>query len=267
MSLELTIQLMRTLLFVSILIQTSELLSISRQWREGGLWSWRIVRRDFADFPFGFRLLLDLLMNPLAIFLMLITRLVIAFVFLFGSLEGTEWIGPLLTVVLVTHIVLCLRWRGSVNGGSDFMTLTVLIALILGELVQPEYKRGIVYFVAVQCVTSYFVAGIIKLINADWRSGLALRVFVRQTLTTGRIPRLFAGANQLPLQIFTWIVILFEILFPLALMSPGLALILMLIAFSFHLGTVFLFGLNRFIWAWLTCYPAVFYTAVALTHR
>ena len=54
-----------------------------------------------------------------------------------------------------------------------------------------------------------------------------------------------------------WAVILFELVFPLALLDPVALKLALLCAAGFHFSNACFFGLNRFFWIWLCAYPAL----------
>ena len=63
------------------------------------------------------------------------------------------------------------------------------------------------------------------------------------------------------LQLMSWGVMGFEVLFPLAVLHPLALYTGLAIAAAFHLANAFLFGLNRFfwiwIWIWICAYPSL----------
>ena len=62
-----------------------------------------------------------------------------------------------------------------------------------------------------------------------------------------------------------WSVIAWEIAFPLVLVAPTTAMVAILsIGVVFHASCAFVMGLNRFVWAFCGCYPAVWATAMLL---
>jgi len=68
--------------------------------------------------------------------------------------------------------------------------------------------------------------------------------------------RALAGRPRLLLAA-SWAVMLFELLFPLALLHPAALVAALAGAALFHLANALLFGLNRFFWVWLAAYPAL----------
>jgi hypothetical protein len=54
-----------------------------------------------------------------------------------------------------------------------------------------------------------------------------------------------------------WTVLALECAFPLVLVVPGAAWVLLPAAAAFHLANAIVLGLDRFLWAWLAAYPAL----------
>jgi hypothetical protein len=55
----------------------------------------------------------------------------------------------------------------------------------------------------------------------------------------------------------SWAVMLFELAFPLTLVSQASLAAGLTVAALFHLANACLFGLNRFFWTWVATYPAI----------
>lgn len=62
----------------------------------------------------------------------------------------------------------------------------------------------------------------------------------------------------------SWAVMLFELVFPLALVSQPTLIAALTIAALFHLANACLFGLNRFFWTWIAVYPILFWLQARL---
>lgn len=230
------------LVALSVLLQTIELWRLRGTVTDDGIWPWPVLRADFDGFPGWVRRGLDLaLAYPNFLGLLALQAA--------ASLALFWWLGAAPVLVLSTVLV-SLRWRGAFNGGSDYMTVTVLLALAVAALVdRPLATLACLWYVALQCCLSYFVAGVVKLSRANWRNGRALSAFTGGRLSPRRAAR------------WSWAVIGFQSAFPLALLVAGLAPVFVLGAVGFHLGNFYFFGLNRFFWAWLATYPALFYCA------
>ena len=166
---------------------------------------------------------------------------------------------PLIGLALLS-LVLLQRFQGPYNGGSDRMGLLALWCLTAARCLPTEKGREIAFgYLGAQLTLSYFMSGGVKILNPDWRNGQALRqVFAFSAYPVSEGLRGWAQRPRLLLAM-SWAVMLFELAFPLTLVSrPALAVGLALAAL-FHLANVCLFGLNRFFWTWLAVYPAIWW--------
>ncbi len=157
------------------------------------------------------------------------------------------------------------RFDGPYNGGSDRMSLLILTCLCLAHLLPSPHCRQVAFgYLAVQLVLSYVLSGAVKIVNPDWRSGAALRdVFLFSAYPVSETLRELAGWPRL-LWLMSWCVMLFELLFPLALLTQPTLIVGLTIAAIFHLANACLFGLNRFFWAWLAAYPSIIWLQLRL---
>jgi hypothetical protein len=146
----------------------------------------------------------------------------------------------------ITSWLISVRWRGTFNGGSDAMTMQILLAWFV-SMALPNMAFGCLLYILIQLLLSYVVAGLSKLANPDWRDGVALRYFLKSS-----------GYSISPTAslVLSWILILFECSFPLAVFFPRPFLMLGLL---FHIGNFLAFGLNRFFFVWLAAYPALLF--------
>ena len=123
----------------------------------------------------------------------------------------------------------------------------------------PLLQEASFGYLAAQLVLSYFMSGWVKVVNPAWRNGDALAdVFAYSAYPVADSLRGWAQSPRL-LCAMGWAVMGFELAFPLALLQPGLLAVALAIAASFHAANACLFGLNRFLWAWLSAYPALWW--------
>lgn len=164
---------------------------------------------------------------------------------------------PLVGLALVSLMVL-VRFQGPYNGGSDRMGLLALWCLTLTALMPaPRLKELFFGYLGAQLMLSYVVSGWVKIVNPDWRSGVALRqVFQFSAYPVAESLRGWAARPRL-LLVMSWAVMAFELAFPLTLLSRPALIAGLVVAASFHLANACLFGLNRFFWTWLAAYPAI----------
>ena len=255
MEIEQAIQWVQRLIAIAIIFQTIELLQIKTTFADNGVWSWDDLKKEFKIFsPFNQRML-DFFLSYRNFLCLLVARICLAICLLFFS-------HPLiLAILLFSTILIGLRWRGTFNGGSDYMTILVLSALTVESLSNHSYKisLAVLWYLAIQVCSSYFIAGLVKIRRQNWRDGVALRCFVASTIyKEDGLSRLVKEKKSIAI-VLSWLLLLFEIGFPVALVSPDLSIVVILIAIAFHVGNFYIFGLNRFVFAWLACYPALYF--------
>lgn len=158
------------------------------------------------------------------------------------------------------------RFQGPYNGGSDRMGLLALWCLTLSHLAPGPALRELAFgYLAAQLVLSYFISGWVKVVNPDWRSGVALaQVFRFSAYPVAEDLRLWGERPRL-LAVMSWAVMGFELVFPLTLLWTPALVVALALAALFHLANACLFGLNRFVWAWLAVYPAILWLQQRLT--
>ena len=188
-----------------------------------------------------------------------ISRLTLSVLLLFGF--WPQWVC---LVLLVNALFILKRSQGPYNGGSDRMGLLILCCLCLVYWVPAQHWQEYIFgYLALQLVLSYFIAGWVKVMNPEWRTGQALQdVFQFSAYPVSESLRDWAKRPKL-LFLMSWSVILFELFFPLTLATPITLMVGLSIAALFHLANAHLFGLNRFFWIWLAAYPALLW----LQHR
>ncbi|MFK5915092.1 MAG: HTTM domain-containing protein [Woeseiaceae bacterium] len=162
------------------------------------------------------------------------------------------------SALLVIGLISLRRFYGPYNGGADKMSLLILSCLVLAHLANtPFWKEMAFSYLALQLVLSYFISGWVKIRNPEWRSGQALiDVFQFSAYPVSEEHRKWAARPQV-LFIMSWAVMIFELLFPFALITSTSLILALVIAACFHLANAFLFGLNRFFWIWITAYPSI----------
>lgn len=150
------------------------------------------------------------------------------------------------------------RFNGPYNGGSDRMSLLIICCLCLIHFMPTLLWQELIFgYLAAQLMMSYFIAGWVKIINPEWRSGRALRdVFFFSAYPASESLRGWARRPRI-LWVMSWAVMLFELLFPFTLLTHTTLVIGLTIAAIFHFSNACFFGFNRFFWIWLAAYPSI----------
>lgn len=237
------------LLSFALILQTIELMQVKTLCGKSGVWVDSILHRDYGHFKHLF--------NPNLFNIMIWARLILS-IELFFQIS----LFVILSLFILT-VLINLRWRGSFNGGSDSMTLIVLLGLIPHELFNsPIALKGGLYFIAIHSVFSYFLAGFTKVKKSKWQNGQALQIFLKDSLYFPSAITARVLSRQNLLVAFSWATIIFECAFPFALFNSQWCALFLLMGGLFHLANVYFLGLNRFFWIWITTYPAVYYLSM-----
>lgn len=173
-----------------------------------------------------------------------------------ASLALLSGLAPLisLTALLATTLISLKSFNGPYNGGSDRLSILTLCCLTLAHALPSSAELALGYL-GLQLTLSYFISGWVKIVNPDWRRGRALQdVFLFSAYPVSENLRNLAQKPQL-LIAGSWAVMLFELIFPIALLTQTTLIAALIIAASFHLANACLLGLNRFFWIWLSAYP------------
>ncbi len=245
---------------LALALQAVELLQLRRAWSDDGIWRWSLLAPEQRPLLGPLRWALARLLPARPFLLLSWLRLLAALALAAGVGRG---LAPFL---LVAQVAIGVRFRGTFNGGSDTMSVVLLGALSLAQLLPASQaaQKAAVLYVAVQVTLSYFMAGAAKLQHTDWRSGRALSSFVvdGQYGAPSWLVRALRGKNRL--LVLSWGVLGFECAFPLAWSGPRAGAAFIALGLCFHFGTWLLFGLNRFLFAWAATYPALWWCAQGL---
>jgi hypothetical protein len=245
---------------VGAVVSTLELLALRDQFTPGRLFAWSLVRRR----PAGTRRLgahvgavLDRGFTAV-----LVTRLA-AVVALVAAPADSALLDVSFVVVVATTLLVAVRFdRG--KDGSDQMAAVVLVAMFVGfgPLSDDFLRTASLVFVAAQACLAYGVAGVAKVVSPVWRRGDALALIL-DTATYGTAGAAAALRRHDGLGRFlTRSVVAVEVAFGVGLvflLPAPYAWAFLAWGVGFHVGAAVLMGLNTFVWAFLSTYPAIVY--------
>lgn len=257
MTLALTVGLSASCLAIAMLLQGLEMLLAVRAKRFCDVWSYENLKTDLeAGLPLPHGVIQFIFSEKKLIWLFwwqiifaccgLLTHHYVFFVGLF-----------------LLHLLTCIRFRGTFNGGSDMMIFVVLTGVLISLLSTNEsgQKLGLIY-IAIHGFYSYFKAGLVKVVHPDWRQGRAISVFLKRSLFTEnqRVADWLDRHHDITF-VMSWVVLTFELSIFLTLIFPNLMLFYFLAAIVFHFMIYLSFGLNRFFWSWLSAWPSMIFVS------
>lgn len=257
MSLDIAVMITVRWLSLAMLMQGIELLIISRRADFLNVWSWENLRVELqAGLPFP-NALIAKLFSVSGFQIISVTQILMATM---GIIYPHS--SAIFMVLFVTHLLTCIRFRGTFNGGSDMMTFVVLTGVII-SLSSTEDKiqqLGLIY-ITIHSIYSYFKAGLVKVIQPEWRRADVLPTFLLRSL----FPKVQSLSGWLSSKHFLNFILCWGVLI-LELTTLGLFFIpkflpLFVLGFGvFHFIIYLSFGLNRFFIIWMATWPAIIYT-------
>jgi hypothetical protein len=248
---------------LSLCLQTLEFLCLQPAMSENGVWGFDVQGDDLAHASPWLRRIFTFLARPNVYRWHLVSRLLAGLLLMIVGASAA-----LMVFLVLSTVQILIRWRGAFNGGSDFMTLVVLIGLLIGALggmvgySDLAWRAGLL-FIAIHAASSYFISGGVKLLNPEWRSGEALGLFLDSGIYGPLAKQSVFWSRPIAI-LCSWAFILWEIAVPLAFAHPLFAIVYCGMGLVFHFLVFWYFGLNRFFFAWLATYPAMIFMAVQL---
>ena len=186
-----------------------------------------------------------------------------------ATLAVMNWWSPnawIFLVLFLIHLIICIRFRGTFNGGSDMMSFVVLTGTVLSLFLYQDQQSTVVWdlgfiYITIHLLFSYFKAGLVKILQPDWQQGTALAAFLKRSLLSD-MRRIGSWLSQKPAVglILSWSILFFELSAVLLLFFPQLIIPYFTLAFLFHFFVYISFGLNRFFWIWMSAWPAALFT-------
>lgn len=247
---------------LGVLVSSLEYLARPRQLDHGGLMSWSVgsLRNHWlAGGPIGRSL--DVVLKYPNVLGLLAARAVLAGAVLLAPAPLAT--APILVIPLaLAMLVFLLRSHYGLDG-SDQMLWLIFAGLAPVSLVDTiEVRTAFLWFVALQCCMSYFVAGVAKASAPGWRGGSYLvGIFQTRIYGHGGVAALLQDHRRLA-TVMARLVIAWECSFPVVLIAPMPVVLLLLVGgAAFHVGNAVAMGLNTFVWAFLAAYPAILFCA------
>lgn len=167
--------------------------------------------------------------------------------------------AALVTTVLGASAAMNVHHHYGSDGADQVSFMTLLTTLLAQAFPNDERaKRACLRMIAFQSCLSYSASGAVKLASRTWRSGQAISgVFRTATFGDEQFYRLTKLHPAIP-KIMAWTVILTETLFPLVLATPKpISRGILGVMATFHLANARFMGLNRFVFAFASTYPAL----------
>lgn len=118
-------------------------------------------------------------------------------------------------------------------------------------------------FVFTQLCLAYISSGVHKVNSSAWRNGFAMKKFLVRYFPIEDTN--VQGFSKHALKHIGWLVILFELLFPISIFHPNLLFIFIGFGFMFHTFLWVGCAINFFFWTFIATYPIVYFLSQKIT--
>ncbi|HEY2575729.1 MAG TPA: hypothetical protein VGI74_05425 [Streptosporangiaceae bacterium] len=163
-------------------------------------------------------------------------------------------------VIALATLLIRIRTPLSIHAAGTMVMVTftgAALGLGVGTHRSMEFALD---FIAAQACLSYFVAGASKLRTPSWRSGRAIPAIASTLMWGNGHQAAVLNSHRRAAFVLCWVTMTAECAFPLTLAVPLQVTILLLAsAAMFHIITAIEMGLNSFVWAFGSTYPAIIF--------
>ena len=249
-----------------VFIASVELLTLKEEFEDGGLFSWDVLRTvSRATLSVGTGRSRQLISHPFFVPAVTGVRALAALILIFVNNNHALSTACVFAVIAASIVM---YWRTPLGlDGSDQMSLITFVAVVIHKLFSRDVHvaQASLWFIAIQGCLSYSVAGIAKVISPVWRSGEAVRrILGTRTYGTSRSASFVSGRDGVCIAL-SWLLMLFECTFPLALAFGETGFVVFaVLGIFFHISNAVIMGLNTFVWAFVATYPAILFCAVSI---
>lgn len=179
----------------------------------------------------------------------------------FIYLRDLPFILPL-AMILVDQLAFA-RYRLLSSGETPLQRVVLLALAVHLYFDDPTISNiGLGSITAFLCL-AYFSAGRAKLQSPGWRSGFAMEKFMGKSPETPTDKYIATRRNQ-TFFLLSRGVIFFELFFFVSLALPEAAILFMMVGLLFHGANSIFAGINNYFWAFVACYPAIYFTSQLL---
>lgn len=252
------------LVVLTSMIRTTESILLRNELNNNGTLSWKILRLNSSLKRTGVLPLLDVLFIPVVFNTLLLLSLISGFFFF---IEDNRTIHILaFSFVALINLSLTVRIYIAKDGADNVLNVIAIPTMVSLLFNEPGIFKAGIWFISLQLFSLYCFSGFFKLRSSDWVSGAA----VSQVLSSGRFgnPAIgikLMGAGKHFNTLLCWATILYQLLFPLAVLLPfNLFVCFLAVGLCFHFCIAIVMGLNRFFFTFLCGYPALLHFKLAI---
>jgi hypothetical protein len=171
---------------------------------------------------------------------------------LFGTAVSWRTSALISVIAFLSVVAFNVGFSFGLEGADQMATLVLFVNAVTALAPNLQWLTDL--FIMSQLILSYGVAGIAKLVSADWRSGWAVGMIV-STRSMGLGTASLLVRNPRAARLACALIIAFELTWFAVPFSKQLAFGLMACGMIFHFSNAWIMGLNLFPWAFVAAYP------------
>lgn len=239
-------------------VLSTEVLLDRRHYSDAGLLGWPVMQsRHRSLVASWYAPVFGLLLNYPAFLTQTLLRLASGLALALLGPHGTVGLVAL-TLALAAGLLFQLRSAFGTDGADQMNGLT-LGALLLDQVCSsPRVRSAVLWFLALQLVLSYFIAGLAKFRGEEWRQGRAAWAIFSTRMYGAPPLGLWLKRHPKVSCALSWSVMVAETAYPVVLVAPApVAVTILAAGLFFHGINAVLMGLNTFLWAFVAVYPAL----------
>jgi len=252
------LQLVRCLLFLSLIISSVQNLANSASFASDGLFAWKYQKYAHPE---------KWMQHPILDKLFGRTRFIILNLVRLGLLAA-GFINPAQPIILTTLLLISslLYIRAFLSMSAADQLNTILLVCLTVTAWFPGLATITLFAIAGQVLWCYFSNGLLKAKARKWWTGANLKdVLQTENFSRKGVTNL---ASRTPVAAFRLpgrVIVLWELSAIIApLLPPALLWIYLGIGIAFHLFNAVVMGLNTFLWSFVSSYPAILFTHYTL---
>lgn len=168
----------------------------------------------------------------------------------------------LISIFLFLYNFFFLSYFRLYSDTSDKLQFFTLIGLIIGFSFSNYWG---ILFIASNVLMIYFFTGFNKIKSKPWQNGSAIFMVMNIETYGNKVIAEFLYKKKCIQKIISWLIILFQLSFPLCLINKKVCLAYLALGFAFHLANMIVMKLHNFFWLFIATYPCIYYVSLKMS--
>jgi hypothetical protein len=256
-----TVDMIQTLVCVTVVINAVEILFEWEQYKTGGMESYALLKLSRSWMVKGcWAPVLSLFLESSRYLFLVILELILSILLIIHIFAQLSWL--FLFLILLVRLLSALRNSYGLDGAHQMQVIILASLTFFSLSSDPLVKFCCICFICFQALLSYLTAGVVKARSSIWRSGAAISNVLQLSRFSNEACAQCLMKWPLLSKCLCWSIIVYECLFPLFVLTGTWTCLLVLgVGILFHFAIALVMGLNSFFWSFIATYPAILFFA------